>query len=93
MKPSILVEIGIPSLQVENFDTGWNFTNLDLLEEKREQAHLRMIVHKQWVELYFSKKVKELLEIGDLVLKKENSAGSTIIFPKGLQIKWQIKSS
>ena len=50
-------------------------TGLDLVEEKRDQAYLRMATFKQRVSQYFNKRVKHRnFQVGDLVLKAVNQS-------------------
>ncbi|GFZ00940.1 hypothetical protein Acr_14g0005750 [Actinidia rufa] len=71
----IPVEIGMPSFRVSNFDKEINEAelrvNLDLLEEKRENAELRQMAYKCQVAKYYNQKVKHRSFLpGDLVLRK-----------------------
>ena len=48
---------------------------LDLVEEKRDQAYLRMAAVKQRVSQHFNKRVKHRsFQVGDLVLKAVNQS-------------------
>ena len=69
----IPVEIRVPSLRQETYNQEENFAlqryELDLLEEKRNQAALRVASYKRRSERYFNSKVKERrFKEGDLVL-------------------------
>ncbi|XP_070047288.1 uncharacterized protein [Nicotiana tomentosiformis] len=71
----IPVEIGDPSMrftQVTDESNGEEIrTNLDLLEEKREAALIRMEAQKQIIERYYNRKAHlRYFKIGDFVLKK-----------------------
>ncbi|GFS38889.1 hypothetical protein Acr_00g0059990 [Actinidia rufa] len=71
----IPVEIGMPSFRVLNFDKEINEAelrvNLDLLEEKRENAELRQMAYKCQVARYYNQRVKHRSFLpGDLVLRK-----------------------
>ena len=45
--------------------------NLDLLEEKREEARIRMSAYKQKVARYYNSRVKsKTFRVGDLVLRR-----------------------
>ena len=71
----IPVEIGMPSFRTSNFDKDSNDgelrLNLDLLEEKREQAGIRQAAYKHQVAKYFNQRVKHRSFLpGDLVLRK-----------------------
>lgn len=73
-KAVILVEIGSPSFRMVNFNELTNEeglrTNLDLLDECRDQAVIRMANYKQKTMAYFGKKIKPMqYEAGDLVLR------------------------
>ena len=70
-------EISLPSYRVANYDDQLNEealrVELDLVEEKRDQAYLRMAVFKQRVLHRFNKWVKyRSFQVGDLVLKIVN---------------------
>ncbi|KAJ4702888.1 Rve domain-containing protein [Melia azedarach] len=70
----IPAEIGIPTYRITNFQEKKNYEalnlNLDLLEEKREESHIRVAVYQQRIARYYNKKVKarRFME-GDLVLR------------------------
>ncbi|XP_075087829.1 uncharacterized protein LOC142169809 [Nicotiana tabacum] len=71
----IPVEIGDPSMiftQATDESNGEEMrTNLDLLEEKREAALIRMEAQKQIIERYYNRKAHlRYFKIGDFVLKK-----------------------
>ncbi|GFY91230.1 hypothetical protein Acr_07g0014260 [Actinidia rufa] len=71
----IPVEIGMPSFRISNFDKESNETelrlNLDLLEEKRENAELRQMAYKCQVAKYYNQRVRHRSFLpGDLVLRK-----------------------
>ena len=71
----IPVEVGIPSLQCETYNSEENHAlmcyELDLREEKRDLATLRTTSYKRRSERYFNSKVKERrFKEGDLVLRK-----------------------
>ena len=71
----IPVEIGMPSFRVSNFDKEINEAelriNLDLLEEKRENAELRQMAYKCQVAKYYNQRVRHRSFLpGDLVLRK-----------------------
>ena len=59
----IPVEVGVPSLRRDTYNQEENFTlqryELDLLEEKRDLAALRIASYKWRSERYFNSKVKE----------------------------------
>ena len=72
-------EIGLPTYQVANYHDRGNEealrVELDLMEEKRDQAYLRMAAFKQRVSQYFNKRVKHRsFQVGDLVLKAVNQS-------------------
>ena len=60
----ILVEVGIPSLRRDIYNQEENFAlqqyKLDLIEEKRDLAALRIASYKQRSKRYFNSKVKEM---------------------------------
>ena len=69
----IPVELGVPSLRHETNNQEGNFAlqryELDLLEEKRDLATLRIASYKRRYKKYFNSKVKERrFKDGDLVL-------------------------
>ena len=69
------MEVGIPSLRRETYNHEENFAlqryKLDLLEEKRDLAALRVASYKRRSERYFNSKIKERrFKEGDLVLRK-----------------------
>ena len=71
----IPVEIGIPSLWRETYNQDENHAlisyELDLLEEKRDLAALRIASYKRRSERYFNSKVKERrFKEGELMLRK-----------------------
>ena len=75
VKATISVEVGIPSFQCETYSQEENHAlmcyELDLLEEKRDLAALRIALYKWRSERYFNSKVKEKrFKEGDLVLRK-----------------------
>ncbi|XP_077251776.1 uncharacterized protein LOC143891000 [Tasmannia lanceolata] len=71
----IPLEISTPALRNEYFNEHHNpeglRTNLDLLEEARERAGIRMVAYQQRVVRYHDTKVKvKLHRVGDLVLRR-----------------------
>ena len=71
----IPAETGLPSYRVENFDEATNAdqiaAELDLVEEKREQATIKMAARNQVVARYYNKRFRPReFKVGDLVLKK-----------------------
>ena len=69
----IPIELKLPSVRVVAFDEQRNSqdlkANLDLLEEKRETAQVRMVAYKQKVARYYNSWVKsKAFKAGDLVL-------------------------
>ena len=69
----IPVEVGIPFLRREAYNQEENFAlqryELDLLEEKRDLAALRVVFYKRRSKRYFNSKVKERrFKESDLVL-------------------------
>ena len=72
-------ELGLPTYRVTTFDEQSNEEavrgELDLVEEKREQAYLRMAAYKQKAAQYYNRRVKHRsFQIGDLVLKVVNQS-------------------
>lgn len=71
----ISAEVGLPSLQVENYDKKGNaeqlMAELDLIKEKGEQAIIRTAARNQVIARYYDKKYWPwIFRTGDLVLKK-----------------------
>ncbi|XP_075099125.1 uncharacterized protein LOC142176000 [Nicotiana tabacum] len=71
----IPVEIGEPSTRytqaTEESNEEEMRVNLDLLEERRETALIRLVVQKQVIERYYNRKARlKYFKIGDYVLKK-----------------------
>ncbi|GFZ19883.1 hypothetical protein Acr_28g0005880 [Actinidia rufa] len=71
----IPVEIGMPSFRISNFDKESNEAelrlNLDLLEEKRENAELHQMAYKCQVAKYYNLRVRHRSFLSsDLVLRK-----------------------
>lgn len=71
----IPVEVGLPSYRVQFYESERNKEaqrlNLDLLEEVREEAAVRVASYQQRTKRYFDKKVKgRAFQVGDLVLKR-----------------------
>ncbi|GFS37212.1 hypothetical protein Acr_00g0050680 [Actinidia rufa] len=71
----IPVEIGMPSFRISNFDKESNEAelrlNLDLLEEKRENAELCQMAYKCQVTKYYNQRVRRRSFLpSDLVLRK-----------------------
>ena len=70
----IPVEIGINSLRVAHYDFEQNEanlrSNLDLLEEIREEASVKVVARQRSMAQYFNKQIKaKAFEEGDLVLR------------------------
>ena len=75
MEAVIFIEIGVPSVWVENFDEQTNLerlrANLDLLEEAKERAYVRMAAYQHKVVRYYNNKVRnKIFKIDDLILCK-----------------------
>ena len=75
----ILVEVGLTSYQVKTYEDQKNQqelnSNLDLIDEVREEAMKRMAKHKEAMAKYYNRKVKvRRFNIGDLVLRKVSQA-------------------
>ena len=72
-------EIGLPSFRTDNFQAAENDEvlrqGLDLVEEKIDQAYIKVATYKQRTSQFFNRKVKHRsLQVGDLVLKKVNQS-------------------
>ena len=75
MEAVIPLEVGLPTLRSELCDQGLNDLNvdreLDLAEERREAAAIRLAAYQQQLARGYNQKVKERrFAIGELVLKK-----------------------
>ncbi|XP_019241237.1 PREDICTED: uncharacterized protein LOC109221230 [Nicotiana attenuata] len=75
----IPVEVGEPSLRYSHISGAVNdesrLQDLDMVEERRDMAHIRTIAQKQQVERYYNKKAKvRSLKVGDYVLKAKTLA-------------------
>ena len=75
----ITVEVGMMSLQVKTYEDQKNQqelnSNLDLIDEAREQVMKRMAKYKEVMARYYNRKVKvRRFNTGDLVLKKVSQA-------------------
>ena len=71
----IPIELKLPSARVVAFDEPQNAqslrANLDLLEERREIAQVRMAAYRQKVARYYNARVKnKAFKAGDLVLRR-----------------------
>ncbi|KAK3036150.1 hypothetical protein RJ639_029887 [Escallonia herrerae] len=69
----ILIEIGLPSLHLTTYDPVQNEealrANLDLLDERHEQAAMRLTPYRQRVSKFYDKRVRpRIFRVGDLVL-------------------------
>ena len=88
----IPLDIGLPTPQVENFNQLGNdaqlWANLDLLDEAREQALIRMVVYRHRVTRYYNSQVKsKVFKVKDLVLRRAEVSQSTTITK--LSPKWE----
>uniref|UniRef100_A0A2N9HFP5 RNA-directed DNA polymerase n=1 Tax=Fagus sylvatica TaxID=28930 RepID=A0A2N9HFP5_FAGSY len=71
----IPVEIGLTTWRTDNYDEGSNDvqlrSNLDLVDEVRDQAEARTRVYQQRMARYYDRRVKHReFKVGDLVLRK-----------------------
>ncbi|XP_038986795.1 uncharacterized protein LOC120112114 [Phoenix dactylifera] len=78
----IPLEIGLPSSRVEHFDASSSSSqlrnNLDLVEEVREAARVRMAKYQQRTAQYYNARVKiKSFKEGDLVLRKAEASQPT----------------
>ncbi|XP_070040702.1 uncharacterized protein [Nicotiana tomentosiformis] len=69
------VEVGEPSLRYFQADKETNnealLIKLELLDERRDLAHMRMVVHKQRMERHYNRRENlRYFKVGDLVLRK-----------------------
>lgn len=87
----IPVKIGEPSLRLSHYDPELNEmgiqTNLDLLEERRENVVISMANYKQKTNRYFKKINPRLFSNGDLVLR--STAASDPTHSKMLDPTWE----
>ncbi|XP_038982200.1 uncharacterized protein LOC120110682 [Phoenix dactylifera] len=79
MEAVIPLEIGLPSLRVEHYNAASNSSqlreNLDLIEETREAARVRMARYQRKTAQYFNFRVKaKLFKVGDLVLRRAEAS-------------------
>nr|XP_011462120.1 PREDICTED: uncharacterized protein LOC105350849 [Fragaria vesca subsp. vesca] len=84
----IPIEMEVLSERVTAYDPETNATglrlNMDLLEERRDRAHLRNVNNKQKIAQHYNKKVvPSPLKVGDWVMKE------VIPHPTGLKAKWE----
>ena len=82
------IEVDVPTHRRISYDLEQNnellSTSLDFLDEKRNEAELRMAAYQRRVACYYNSRVRPVqFKEGDLVLRK--------IFPKGgaLDPKWE----
>ncbi len=78
----IPLEIGLPSPRVEHYDASSSSSqlrnNLDLIEETREAARVRMAKYQQRTAQYYNAKVKvKTFKVGDLVLRRAEASQPT----------------
>ncbi|GJX97382.1 hypothetical protein Tco_0353180 [Tanacetum coccineum] len=78
MEAVIPAEIGMPTLRTTEIDMVWNDEaleiNLDLLEERREQAAIREARSKAKMEKYYNSKVRNTsFTPGDLVYRNNDA--------------------
>ena len=74
-KAVIPVEIGLTTWRMNHYDEGSNDvqlrSNLDLVDEVRDQAEARTRVYQQRMARYYDRQVKHReFKVGDLVLRK-----------------------
>lgn len=78
------IEIGVPSPRIEGFDPLYNEdglrANLDLADEMRDEAILRISAYQQKVAQFYDKRVRErIFRVGNLVLREvEASAPQSV---------------
>ena len=71
----IPVEVAIPYFRYEKFDEGVNqlamAAELDMIEERREHARLRMVAQKQRMARYYNSRTRvRRFKVGDTVLRQ-----------------------
>ena len=75
----MLVKVGLVSYQVKTYENQRNQqelnSNLDLIDEVREEVMKQMAKHKEAMAKYYNRKVKmRRFNTGDLVLRKVSQA-------------------
>lgn len=88
-----LVKLALPTHRVLKYSTDENnrsrFHDLDLLEERRKVARLRMEAYKGKTKLHHDKRVvPRPLHVGDWVLRKIEGTASVLDFDK-LTLNWE----
>ena len=73
------MEVGLTSFQVKNYEDQKNQqelnSNLDLIDEVKEEAIKQMAKHKEAMAKYYNRKVKvRRFNTGDLILRKVSQA-------------------
>ena len=73
------MEVGLTSFQVKNYEDQKNQqelnSNLDLIDEVREEVMKRMAKHKEAITRYYNRKVKvRRFNTGNFVLRKVSQA-------------------
>ena len=71
----ILTEVGLPTHRIQNYDPDNNGEerrlDLDLIEERREDAKVRKAAYQQRAAKFYNQRVKSRpITVGDLVLNK-----------------------
>ncbi|KAK3000809.1 hypothetical protein RJ639_022457 [Escallonia herrerae] len=89
----IPVEIGLPSLRLLTYDPNMNNEalrcNLDLLDEQRDQAQLRLAAYQHRVARYHDRRIRPLaFRIGDLVLRRVEASTPRDAIGK-LSLNWE----
>ncbi|XP_074377404.1 uncharacterized protein LOC141718934 [Apium graveolens] len=69
------VEVGEGSFRRDNYDSQENEVNhrlyLDMIEETREDAQIRVAAYQQWIARHYNSKVRaRTFKVGDLVLRR-----------------------
>ena len=69
------MEVGLTSLRVKTYEDQKNQqelnSNLDLIDEVKEEAMKRMAKHKEAITRYYNRKIKvRRFSTGDLILRK-----------------------
>ena len=75
----IPIQLSLPTLRVEQYDEAENparmMLNLDLLEETRDKARVRMAAYRQRVARYYNSRVRpKSFRPGDLVLRRAEAS-------------------
>ncbi|XP_038977891.1 uncharacterized protein K02A2.6-like [Phoenix dactylifera] len=76
------LEVGLPSPRMEHYNAASNFSqlrgNLDLIEETKKAARVRMARYQRKTAQYYNSRVKaKLFKVGDLILRRAEASQPT----------------